>query len=407
MLTFEQVTELRKELVKVRKQQRYIEKKLADRLDSGCLHAGVKRALIPRLKDDPEYASLRFAFVKPATTRKLWDCVDDKELGELVEMSLFSALSNNPNVTRDLLSRYADKPWNMTDLSMTIDCEHTKASGLPWDYESMSYNPTLTWEMVKSNFDRPWKYEALSSHRNITWEIINANPTLNWSANAVSVNPNLTVAIIEENPLFPWNYENVCNNSSLHDAILEKNLDRVWGCKVWSYNWITWDVYQSRPPDYWDYFFLSQSMSAEDIFAHPNEPWDHRGLSQNPTLTWNMVKSHPEITWDYRGLSDVIDYKDIRENPDFPWEYESVSYNPSVSWDDYERDPEKPWSTYGLLCNDRGRKRLVRREKKILRALATYQCKRFYYNMIERLSLPPNGWYFRIDLEKYKKLCNI
>jgi len=31
----------------------------------------------------------------------------------------------------------------------------------------------------------------------------------------------------------------------------------------------------------------------------------------------------------------------------------------------------------------------------------------FYYNLIERMSKPPNGYYFKKDLQEFKLLMNI
>ena len=36
----------------------------------------------------------------------------------------------------------------------------------------LSENPNITWEIVKANLDKPWDWEQLSRNPNITWEIV-------------------------------------------------------------------------------------------------------------------------------------------------------------------------------------------------------------------------------------------
>ena len=34
----------------------------------------------------------------------------------------------------------------------------------PWDYAELSYNPNITWDIVKNNPDKPWNYFDLSQN---------------------------------------------------------------------------------------------------------------------------------------------------------------------------------------------------------------------------------------------------
>jgi hypothetical protein len=45
-----------------------------------------------------------------------------------------------------------------------------------WNYNRISRNPNVTWDIVQPNPDKPWDYNKLSKNPNITWEIVQANP---------------------------------------------------------------------------------------------------------------------------------------------------------------------------------------------------------------------------------------
>jgi hypothetical protein len=84
----------------------------------------------------------------------------------------------------------------------------------------LSDNPNITWEIIQQNPDKDWNYEWLSSNPNITWEIIQENSdTLrfrgrnDWSYDWLSANPNITWEIIQENQDKPWNYDSLSKNT--------------------------------------------------------------------------------------------------------------------------------------------------------------------------------------------------
>ena len=38
-----------------------------------------------------------------------------------------------------------------------------------WNYKLLSENPNITWDIVEANPDEPWDYTSLSYNQNITW----------------------------------------------------------------------------------------------------------------------------------------------------------------------------------------------------------------------------------------------
>jgi hypothetical protein len=53
--------------------------------------------------------------------------------------------------------------------------------------------------IINDNPNKKWDWEFISSNPNITWEIIEANLDLPWSWDYISQNPNITMEIIETN----------------------------------------------------------------------------------------------------------------------------------------------------------------------------------------------------------------
>ena len=44
----------------------------------------------------------------------------------------------------------------------------------------LSQNPNITCEIIQDNLDKPWDWHYISSNTNLTWEFIQANLDKNW-----------------------------------------------------------------------------------------------------------------------------------------------------------------------------------------------------------------------------------
>ena len=87
-----------------------------------------------------------------------------------------------------------------------------KNSDKPWDWDWLSGNPNITWEIVTMNPDKPWDWKELSKNPKITMDIVEANPDKPWSWYCLSRNPNITWDIVEANPTKNWNWEYLSEN---------------------------------------------------------------------------------------------------------------------------------------------------------------------------------------------------
>jgi hypothetical protein len=122
-----------------------------------------------------------------------------------------------------------------------------------WDFDMLSRNPNITWDIVKANIDKPWCFFYLSQNSNITWEIVQNNPDKNWCFGWLSQNSNITWEIVQANPDKPWSYSMLSENPN-----------------------ITWQIVQDNP----------------------DENWCFGGLSENPNITWDIVKANLDLDWD-------------------------------------------------------------------------------------------------------------
>ena len=60
-------------------------------------------------------------------------------------------LSNNPNITFDIVEKHIDKPW---------------------DWQMLSNNPNITFDIIEKHIDKPWDWCDLSNNQNITFDFI-------------------------------------------------------------------------------------------------------------------------------------------------------------------------------------------------------------------------------------------
>ena len=114
------------------------------------------------------------------------------------------------------IANNTDKPWNWRGLSQNLNITMEivqQYPDKPWDWYGLSENPNITWEIVRANHDKPWNWEHLSINPNITWEIVKANPDKSWSWNGLSINPNITMEIVQQNPDKPWDWYELSYNT--------------------------------------------------------------------------------------------------------------------------------------------------------------------------------------------------
>ena len=78
---------------------------------------------------------------------------------------------------KDLVDREIKRKLNSNELIKLLETFPDK----PWNWNFLSQNPNITWDIVKANQDKPWNWNVLSWNPNITWDIVKANPDKPWN----------------------------------------------------------------------------------------------------------------------------------------------------------------------------------------------------------------------------------
>jgi len=167
--------------------------------------------------------------------KNYYDCLWEKYLSQALKTFSenfwdLGLLSQNSNITWEIVQANPDKPWSFFNLSENpnITCDIVQANiDKPWYFEWLSENPNITWEIVQANPDKPWNFECLSRNPNITWEIVQANPDKDWDFKMLSQNSNITWDIVKANPDKCWNYEIFFINHIGKQKFIEEQLKRA------------------------------------------------------------------------------------------------------------------------------------------------------------------------------------
>jgi len=159
----------------------------------------------------------------------------------------FEALSENPNVSWDIVEYHINKRWNWSKLSRNnphITCEILQKFINFWNWDELSRNSYISWEMIQKTINRPWNWTELSYNKAIKYveniindgirnpklniEFIKNNPTLDWNWNILSQHPELTFDIVKMFIDKPWNWQTLSGHPNLTNSIVKKNINLPW-----------------------------------------------------------------------------------------------------------------------------------------------------------------------------------
>ena len=110
----------------------------------------------------------------------------------------WDGLSRNPNITWEIIKNNPEKDRS-NYINSTPKTQLVSRNKF-WDWYGLSKNPNITWEIVVNNPDKPWNWRGLSRNCNITWEIIQNNSEKPWDWYSLSQHNNITLEIVENNP---------------------------------------------------------------------------------------------------------------------------------------------------------------------------------------------------------------
>jgi len=154
------------------------------------------------------------------------------------------ALSENPNITWDVVEYTINKRWNWNKLSRYnphITIEVIKKFIDFWDWNELSLNSYISYDVIEAFSDRPWNWDNLSHNKCIKFEypetiirnskigmkILENHPEhINWEL--LSENPLLNFDIVEKYPKKPLNWEKLSLHKNLTNNIVIKNISFPW-----------------------------------------------------------------------------------------------------------------------------------------------------------------------------------
>ena len=161
-------------------------------------------------------------------------------------------MSKTTKKRRDALNKYIEKKWEEHYWNFLMKYEDK----LNWD--QISQNPNITMEMIETNPDKPWDWSCISRNPNITMEIIENNPDKPWDWICISQNPNITMEFIEKYMDKPWDWYYISQNPNITMEIIEKYPEKPWDWSCISYNPnITMEMIENNPDKSWSWSSIS------------------------------------------------------------------------------------------------------------------------------------------------------
>ena len=98
------------------------------------------------------------------------------------------------------LDKYIQSKWEEHYWNFLMKYENK----LSWDY--ISQNPNITMEIIVNSPEKPWNWNIISNEKYITIEFIENSPDKPWNWKNISYNPNITMEMIEKKPDKSWDW---------------------------------------------------------------------------------------------------------------------------------------------------------------------------------------------------------
>lgn len=236
----------------------------------------------------------------------------------------WDSLSENPSITFDHIESHMDKPWNWWILSK---------------------HPSLTFEVVLRHMDKPWNWYEISRHPNISWNMIESNlEILPWKWSGITMNPSVTWKEVLKYSKCPWLWYALCANTNplaFHDmpSDLFKNIHHHCDLSRISMH-PSFDLQQillqaNRIPFDWTCVSQHPQLRIEEVLRYPELPWDWSMISQHSNITLEHFKQYPTLPWNSTSLSRNPDLhiKHVLEYNDVSWNWMHVSQHANIPFE--------------------------------------------------------------------------
>lgn len=109
----------------------------------------------------------------------------------------WAEISVNSIITIDIIKLYPEMPWDWLHLSSRMDIEFILDNlDKQWDFWVLSIRTNIY--IILDNLDLPWYWDRISYNDSVTMEIIELYPELNWNYFGLSRNPKITLEFIKK-----------------------------------------------------------------------------------------------------------------------------------------------------------------------------------------------------------------
>lgn len=248
-------------------------------------------------------------------------------------------------------------PWNWAHMSSIAPLKLIqKYPEMAWDYNIISSR--VTWTFLIANPDKNWNWSKISSLPWVNMTLVKKYD-LPWDYNALSANPSISIDDVLQNQKLPWNWDVLSRNFDF--ATIEANINLNWNWKIISdkspmdYGFVRKYIANPFSKVTWDWYLLSLHKDLPKdlveyiiLIACPNDEEIMRNLSNNQNLTAELVKSY--TGWDFHVLSQnpAITWKMVQENKG-DWDFHELSQNPGITWRDIKNNINHPWDLNWML----------------------------------------------------------
>jgi len=305
----------------------------------------------------------------------------------------WAAISSNPNITISFIKKYFKKilPYfnNLLRNNLNINikfiemfekyiittstlqkCLPEKKNIWKQNWESLSANPNITFEIVKHFSNEPWEYGYILKNINITYDML---PFFEKK--------------LDKTSLYHWLLKNK-HNLSLN--IIEKYIDDDFFIYQLCYHNIPFEILKKYPNKNWDWLNISKhtdfTLEMLEYFSNKqldwtaiscytkiplniikynlNKPWDLYGLSLNIPFTFNFIKIIPKTSIRWSRISELSNITlEFFEKYYESWSYhddnsgdiglniDCLSENPNISLEIIKKYNYLEWDWYVLSKN--------------------------------------------------------
>ena len=217
------------------------------------------------------------------------------------------------------------RKWKRSNMAMTeIEIMICEFPDRDWDWKSLSYNSSVSFEMYLKFPDKDWCWIGLSAKA--TGKFLVDRPDLPWVWDVVAAH--VEIGFIDVHPNIPWNYWVISRRNDLSEDFIIKNIDLPWDWVVLSEN-ISLD-FIGKVRGMLDMCHVSarKDITPEFVGLHPDWGWDISCLAKNVKfpISWFTDKNYIPtetvlIEWQEREKS-IRTFRQAMSDPaEFFWEF--------------------------------------------------------------------------------------